>query len=353
MISTEPRTEQASDKVSLPTLTAMVVGAMVGAGVFSLPAPVRRRDRHPRLADRVGDRRHRHADAGLRLPEPRDPQARARLRRLHLRQGRLRRLRGLQLRDRVLGELDAPATPSTGCSSARRSARSSTASATATRCWRWSCRRRRVALPLPDRARRADAAVINRIVTVFKIIPILVFIVVLFFDFDAGVFADNWTAPGTATSDERAGPQHHADHDVRVHRHRGRQRLLPLRHEARGRRQGHRARLPERARRSSRWSRCRATRSCRSPSSPPPGSRRWWACSSPWSGDWGEVFISVAVIVSVLGAYLAWTLMAAEVMYIPARTDDFPEFLGQENATARRPITALVVTSLAVQGCSR
>ena len=49
-------------------------------------------------------------------------------------------------------------------------------------------------------------------------------------------------------------------------------------------------------------------------------------------GDWGEVFISVAVIVSVLGAYLAWTLMAAEVMYIPARADDFPEFLGRENA---------------------
>ena len=41
-----------------------------------------------------------------------------------------------------------------------------------------------------------DAAVINRIVTVFKIIPILVFIVVMFFYFDAGVFADNWTATG-------------------------------------------------------------------------------------------------------------------------------------------------------------
>jgi arginine:ornithine antiporter/lysine permease len=66
-------------------------------------------------------------------------------------------------------------------------------------------------------------------------------------------------------------------------------------------------------------------------------------------GDWGEVFISVAVIVSVLGAYLAWTLMAAEVMFIPARQDDFPEFLGKENA-AGTPITALVVTSLAVQG---
>jgi arginine:ornithine antiporter/lysine permease len=66
-------------------------------------------------------------------------------------------------------------------------------------------------------------------------------------------------------------------------------------------------------------------------------------------GDWGEVFISVAVIVSVLGAYLAWTLMAAEVMYIPARNDDFPAFLGQENENGT-PITALVVSSMAVQG---
>jgi arginine:ornithine antiporter/lysine permease len=66
-------------------------------------------------------------------------------------------------------------------------------------------------------------------------------------------------------------------------------------------------------------------------------------------GDWGKIFISVAVIVSVLGAYLAWTLMAAEVMYIPARNEDLPEFLGQEN-DKRTPITALVVTSLAIQG---
>lgn len=37
---------------------------------------------------------------------------------------------------------------------------------------------------------------INQIVTVFKIVSILVFIVVMFVYFDAGVFADNWTAYG-------------------------------------------------------------------------------------------------------------------------------------------------------------
>lgn len=65
-------------------------------------------------------------------------------------------------------------------------------------------------------------------------------------------------------------------------------------------------------------------------------------------GEWGRVFISIGVLVSVLGAYLAWTLMAAEVMYIPARSEDFPKFLGVENK-AGTPITALIVTSLAVQ----
>src|SRR5215218_2570682 len=37
MTSTAPSTEKSSDKVSLPTLTAMVVGSMIGSGVFLLP----------------------------------------------------------------------------------------------------------------------------------------------------------------------------------------------------------------------------------------------------------------------------------------------------------------------------
>lgn len=34
-------------------------------------------------------------------------------------------------------------------------------------------------------------------------------------------------------------------------------------------------------------------------------------------GNWGEIFIKVGVVISVLGAYLAWTLMACEVLYVP------------------------------------
>ena len=65
-------------------------------------------------------------------------------------------------------------------------------------------------------------------------------------------------------------------------------------------------------------------------------------------GDWGATFISVGVIISVLGAYLAWTLLNAEVMYMPARTDVMPRLLARENRH-RTPIAALVTTNLSVQ----
>ena len=65
-------------------------------------------------------------------------------------------------------------------------------------------------------------------------------------------------------------------------------------------------------------------------------------------GEWGETFINVGVIISVLGAYLAWTLLNAEVMYMPARTDVMPRVLARESANGT-PIAALVTTNLSVQ----
>jgi arginine:ornithine antiporter/lysine permease len=61
-------------------------------------------------------------------------------------------------------------------------------------------------------------------------------------------------------------------------------------------------------------------------------------------GDWGEVFVSVGLIVSVLGAYLAWTLMAAEVLFVAAKDDDMPRFLRRASA-ADVPVPALVMTT--------
>ena len=64
-------------------------------------------------------------------------------------------------------------------------------------------------------------------------------------------------------------------------------------------------------------------------------------------GPWGSIFIRVGVIVSVLGAYLAWTLMAAEVLYIPATTDDMPRFLARTNRHGA-PMPALVIAAQVV-----
>jgi len=61
-------------------------------------------------------------------------------------------------------------------------------------------------------------------------------------------------------------------------------------------------------------------------------------------GPWGSVLIRVGVIVSVLGAYLAWTLMAAEVLYIPAKSEDMPRFLARTNRHDA-PVTALVMAA--------
>lgn len=61
-------------------------------------------------------------------------------------------------------------------------------------------------------------------------------------------------------------------------------------------------------------------------------------------GTWGKVFVSVGLIISVLGAYLAWTLMAAEVLFVAAKDDDMPRFL--RKATSEDvPVPALLMTT--------
>jgi arginine:ornithine antiporter/lysine permease len=64
-------------------------------------------------------------------------------------------------------------------------------------------------------------------------------------------------------------------------------------------------------------------------------------------GPWGAAFIGLGLIVSVLGAYLAWTLMAAEVLFVAAKDDDMPRFLRHENRHGV-PVAALVMTSVLI-----
>jgi arginine:ornithine antiporter / lysine permease len=65
-------------------------------------------------------------------------------------------------------------------------------------------------------------------------------------------------------------------------------------------------------------------------------------------GTWGLVFISLGLIVSVLGAYLAWTLMAAEVAFVAAKNDDMPRFLTRVNPKDV-PASALIMSSALIQ----
>jgi arginine:ornithine antiporter/lysine permease len=65
-------------------------------------------------------------------------------------------------------------------------------------------------------------------------------------------------------------------------------------------------------------------------------------------GPWGAVFVSVGLIVSVLGAYLAWSLICAEVLYTAAKTDDMPRVFATENRHAV-PAAALWLTNVVVQ----
>lgn len=48
-------------------------------------------------------------------------------------------------------------------------------------------------------------------------------------------------------------------------------------------------------------------------------------------GPWGGAFIRVGLIISVLGAYLAWQLLAADVVYAAARDNDLPRHFAALN----------------------
>lgn len=65
-------------------------------------------------------------------------------------------------------------------------------------------------------------------------------------------------------------------------------------------------------------------------------------------GHWGAVFVSVGLLVSVLGAYLAWSLICAEVVFTAAKTEDMPQLFGTENAN-KVPAAALWMTNAIVQ----
>lgn len=49
-------------------------------------------------------------------------------------------------------------------------------------------------------------------------------------------------------------------------------------------------------------------------------------------GRWGAILISIGLVVSLLGGLLAWTLLCAEILFAGARDHTMPSFLRKENA---------------------
>ena len=65
-------------------------------------------------------------------------------------------------------------------------------------------------------------------------------------------------------------------------------------------------------------------------------------------GPWGTTFISIGLMISLVGAFLAWVLLCAEILAIPARDRVLPAWLGTVNAKGT-PTGALWLTNLCIQ----
>jgi arginine:ornithine antiporter/lysine permease len=65
-------------------------------------------------------------------------------------------------------------------------------------------------------------------------------------------------------------------------------------------------------------------------------------------GSWGAGFISIGLLISLLGALLAWVLLCVEILRLPARDHVLPAVFGHENEHGA-PNVAIWLTSICVQ----
>ncbi|MED4204587.1 arginine-ornithine antiporter [Neobacillus mesonae] len=65
-------------------------------------------------------------------------------------------------------------------------------------------------------------------------------------------------------------------------------------------------------------------------------------------GPWGAAFVNLGLIVSLLGALLGWTLFSAEVPYLAGKDGTFPKFFTKENKH-NVPINSLIFTGVLIQ----
>ncbi|MEU5385793.1 basic amino acid/polyamine antiporter [Kitasatospora cineracea] len=188
-----------------------------------------------------------------------------------------------------------------------------------------------------------EAAMINRIVTVAKLVPILVFVVLALFCFKADVFAANFRGASYAGS---LYDQVHGTMLATVFVFLGVEGASVYSRHARRRSDVGRATVLGFLSVFAVFASVTVVSYGLLPMSEIAALRQpsMAGVLEAAVGTWGKVLVSVGLIVSVLGAYLAWTLMAAEVLFVAAKDEDMPRFLAR--TTGRDvPVPALLLTT--------
>lgn len=65
-------------------------------------------------------------------------------------------------------------------------------------------------------------------------------------------------------------------------------------------------------------------------------------------GHWGATFVNVGIIIALLGCWLSWTVITAEVPYIAAKDGVFPQFLTKVDKNDT-PTASLLMSTVAMQ----
>lgn len=190
------------------------------------------------------------------------------------------------------------------------------------------------------------AAAVNRVVSIAKTLPIVLFVVLCLTVFDPAVFAENWTGPAGAP----LWDQVRATMLVTVFVFIGIEGASVNSRHARSRRDVGRATL------LGFLSVLAVFASVTIVSYGVLPREQIAALPEPSLGGVletiigpvGAVVIGVSLIVAVLGAYLTWTLMAAEVLLEAARSGDLPRFLARTN-DEDTPVGALMLSTALVQ----
>ncbi|MGZ0152646.1 basic amino acid/polyamine antiporter [Kribbella sp. WER1] len=193
-----------------------------------------------------------------------------------------------------------------------------------------------------------EAAVINRIVTIAKVIPILVFVVLCVFALHPRVFADNWSGGSDVGG---LFTQVRGTMLVTVFVFLGVEGASVYSRHAKRREDVGRATILGFLCVFAVFASVTIVSYGIMPYSELADLRQPSMASvlETAYGQWGKVFVSLGLIISVLGAYLAWTLMAAEVLFVAAKDNDMPRFLKAHNAETDVPGAALLMSTILVQ----